>query len=247
MPEEDENSLLFHLEALRRVLLRIFAVTSLLYPAAFYAAPWVIGFLVQWSFPPEAGKLHYFSPMEVFWVQLKLAFVLALAAAYPWNIHQIWKFLLPALYRDERKALGWWIVFSSILFFGGIAFCIGVILPALMKFSAGFASPELQPILGLANFLNLAGWLMLAFGLMFQSPILVLLGVRFGVFSADSLRKKRPFVMTIILVAAAILTPPDVVSQIFLALPTWLLFETGLLLARRIERKRNHLQEENQA
>lgn len=244
MPEENENTLLFHLEALRRALLRIFAVTFLLYPAAFYAAPYVIGFLVQWSFPPEMGKLHYFSPMEVFWVQLKLAFILSLAAAYPWNIYQIWKFLLPGLYRSERRALGWWIIFSSVLFFGGIVFCSGMILPMLMRFSAGFATPELQPLLGLANFLNLAGWLMLAFGLMFQSPVLVLLGVRFGVFSADSLRKKRPYVMTVILIAAAILTPPDVVSQILLALPTWFLFELGLFLARRIERKQEQQQKE---
>ena len=244
MPEENENTLLSHLEALRRTLLRIFALTALLYPLAFYISPDVIGALVRWSFPPEAGKLHYFSPMEVFWVQLKLAFVLALAAAYPWNVFQIWKFLLPALYRSERRALGWWIVFSSILFFGGIVFCIGLILPALMKFSGGFATPELQPILGLANFLNLAGWLMLAFGLMFQAPVVVLLGVRFGVFSADSLGKKRPYVMTVILIAAAILTPPDVVSQVFLALPTWLLFELGLFLARRIERQQEKQRKE---
>ncbi len=235
--EDGENTLIAHLEALRRTLLRIFAASALLYPAAFFLSPRVIRFLVHWCFPPDQGQLHYFAPLEVFWVQLKLSLVLALAMAYPWNIFQIWHFLLPALYRKERKVLGWWIVFSSALFFAGIAFCIGLILPMLMRFSGGFATPELRPMLGLANFLHLAGWLMLAFGLMFQSPVLVLLSVRFGIISAESLKRKRPYVLTGILIAAAILTPPDVVSQLMLALPTWLLFECGLLFAQKMERK----------
>lgn len=235
--EPESSSLLSHIEALRRALLWIIGVTAALYPVAYMAAPHAIRWLVHWSFPPEMGSLHYFSPMEVFWVQLKLAFILSLALAYPWNIWQIWRFMLPALYANERRALGWWILFSSVLFFGGMAFCIGLILPLLMRFASGFASAELRPMLGLASFLSLAGWLMLAFGLMFQMPVVVLLAVRFGVIGADSLAAKRPYVIVVILFAAAILTPPDVVSQVMLGLPSWLLFELGLLLARIMEKK----------
>ena len=234
---DSENTLIAHLDALRRTLIRCVAATAILYPAGYLISPYVITALVQWSFPESVGKLHYFAPMEVFWVQLKLALILALVLAYPWNVLQVWRFLLPALYDGERRALGWWIVFSSVLFFGGVAFCTGVILPMLMNFSGGFATPELQPILGLANFLNLAGWLMLAFGVMFQSPIVVLLAVRFGVISTESLRKKRPYIMTAILIVAAILTPPDIVSQVMLAVPTWLLFELGLFLSVKVEKQ----------
>lgn len=234
---DSENTLIAHLDALRRTLLRCVTVTALLYPVGYLASPYVINALVQWCFPESAGKLHYFAPMEVFWVQLKLALILALALAYPWNMLQLWRFLLPALYDGERRVLGWWIVFSSVLFFGGVAFCTGVILPMLMNFSGGFATPELQPLLGLANFLNLAGWLMLAFGVMFQAPIAVLLAVRFGAISTESLKRKRPYVMTAILILAAILTPPDIVSQVALAIPTWLLFELGLFLAGQMKRK----------
>ncbi|MBS1369247.1 MAG: twin-arginine translocase subunit TatC [Lentisphaeria bacterium] len=234
---DSENTLIAHLDALRRTLIRCVAATAILYPAGYLISPYVITALVQWSFPESVGKLHYFAPMEVFWVQLKLALILALVLAYPWNVLQVWRFLLPALYDGERRVLGWWIVFSSVLFFGGVAFCTGVILPMLMSFSGGFATPELQPILGLANFLNLAGWLMLAFGLMFQSPIAVLLAVRFGVISSASLKKKRPYIMTAILIVAAILTPPDIVSQVMLAVPTWLLFELGLLLSGKMEKQ----------
>ncbi len=236
---ENENTLISHLEALRRTLIACVAVTALAYPVGFFVSPYAINFLVHWSFPESIGKLHYFAPMEVFWVQLKLALILALGIAYPWNAWQLWRFLLPALYKGERKALGWWVVFSTMLFLGGVAFCIGVILPLLMNFSGGFATPELQPILGLANFLNLAGWLMLSFGVMFQSPILVLLAVRFGVISTETLAKKRPYIMTAILIVAAVLTPPDIVSQVMLAVPTWLLFELGLFLAKRMEKKQN--------
>ncbi|MEA4863013.1 MAG: twin-arginine translocase subunit TatC [Victivallaceae bacterium] len=237
-----ENSFIAHLESLRKTLLRILAATAVMYPVGYLISPYVIAALVKWSLPETMGKLHYFAPMEVFWVQLKLAFILALAMAYPWNVFQIWRFMLPALYRDERRALGWWIMSSSVLFFGGVAFCSGFILPLLMRFSGGFATPELQPIIGLANFLNLAGWLMLAFGVMFQSPLVVLLAVRFGVISAGALRRKRPYIMTAILIVAAVLTPPDVVSQILLAVPTWLLFELGLFFATRLEKqRREHL------
>ena len=180
---------------------------------------------VRWPFFLEGMMLGIFGA------------ILALALAYPWNMLQLWRFLLPALYDGERRVLGWWIVFSSVLFFGGVAFCTGVILPMLMSFSGGFATPELQPILGLANFLNLAGWLMLAFGVMFQAPIAVLLAVRFGAISTESLKRKRPYVMTAILILAAILTPPDIVSQVALAIPTWLLFELGLFLAGQMKRK----------
>lgn len=233
-----ESTLIAHLEALRKMLISCLTATALLYPAAYFLSSDLIDFLVRWSFPGSGETtLYYFAPMEVFWVQLKLGLILALILAYPWNLLQIWRFLLPALYQEEQKLLGFWIVVSTLLFFAGMAFCVGLILPMLMKFSLGFATPELQPMLGLSSFLHLAGWMMLAFGIMFQSPILVLSAVRFGFLSTAYLREKRPYVMTVILIVAAVLTPPDVVSQLALAIPTWLLFELGLFFAKHIERK----------
>ena len=235
MTNDHEETLASHLEALRGALLRCAAATAVLYPVGYLASPYLINALVRWCVPESAGPLHYFAPMEVLWVRLRLALIAALLDAYPWNILQLWRFLLPALYKRERKALGCCIVSSSLLFFCGAAFSIGLILPLMMNFSGGFATAELRPSIGLANFLNLAGWLTLAFGVMFQSPIIVLLAVRFGVISCGSLRRKRPYIATAILIAAAILTPPDIVSQLMLAIPTWLLFELGLIIAGRIE------------
>lgn len=234
----DGNTLISHLEALRQALLRIVAATLLLLPLAYWLTPFVIARLTKWCFP-DGGELYYFSPMEAFWVQIKLALVLSLAAAYPWNALQLWKFVLPGLYPRERRILGGWIALSSLLFFGGAAFCIGAILPLLMRFSQSFAGPSLKPLIGLAGFLDLAGWLTLAFALMFQMPIVVYMTVRMGFATPAALAAKRPYVVVALLVLAALLTPPDVVSQILLAAPTWLLFELGLLLARLAEKRRS--------
>ncbi len=237
MPDDSENTLIGHLEALRSTLLKIIYAVVLLYPVAYYYSADIIDFLVKWCFKETDVQLHYFAPMEVFWQQLQLSLVVALAMAYPWSIKQIWNFLLPALYKEERKALGSWIFISTFLFFGGMAFSIWLILPLMMKFSIGFSTENIKATIGLANFLNLSGWLTLAFGVMFQAPVVVLLVVKFGLVSAEALAYARPYVMTGILILSAILTPPDIVSQIMLAVPTWLLFELGLMAAKRIEIK----------
>lgn len=234
--KDEEESFVSHLEALRGALLRCIAVTAALLPLGYILAPRLISALTAWCFPGGAA-LHYFAPMEVFFVQLRLAFVIALVLAYPWNAAQIWRFVLPALYSGERRALSRAVVLSTLLFVCGAAFCVGLVLPAVMKFSSGFARQSLEASIGLANFVSLAGWLTLAFGLMFQTPAAALLAVRFGIVSAGGLARRRPYVMTLILIAAGVLTPPDVISQLIMAVPTWLLFELGLLAARRLERK----------
>ncbi len=226
-----EETLISHLEALRKTLLKCLIATAVCYPAGYWMVPEIVNLLIQWSFPESIGKLHYFSPLEVFWVKLKLGFILAIILAYPYNIFQLWKFLLPALYGHERRALGRWISLSSILFLSGTVFCITLVLPLLMDFAGSFTSPELQAMLGLENFLHLAGMMILAFGIMFQTPMLVLIAIRFNLVSRETLIRKRPYVMTAILIIAAILTPPDIVSQLLMAVPTWLLFELGLILS----------------
>ena len=231
------TTLIEHLTALRQTLLRCIAVTVLLLPAGYFAGDPVIRFLVRHTLPETMGKLYFFTPMEVFIVQLKLALVLALAAAYPWNVFQFWKFLLPALYEKERKMLKFLIFFSSLLFFGGAVFCAMFILPVLMSFSAGFASAELAPLIGLSDFIDLAGWMMLAFGLIFQIPVLMVPLVKTGLVTVAGLKHLRPYIMTVILILAGILTPPDIFSQLMMAIPAWLLFEAGLFFAARLEKK----------
>ena len=240
MNDRDEP-LVVHLEALRKTLIACIVATGVLLPFSYWASPYVIDFLIKQCIPENVGSLHYFAPMEVFWTQLNLSLILAMFLAYPWNMWQIWKFLLPALYKEEIKALKFWLISSSVLFICGVAFCVYFIMPIIMGFSGSFSTDGIKPIIGLQNFLGLAGWLMLAFGLMFQAPIIVLLAVRFGLTTSEALREKRPYVIVAILFLAALLTPPDVVSQLLLGIPTWLLFEVGLVIASKIEQPKKEL------
>ena len=181
------------------------------------------------------AKLHYFSPMEVFIIQLKAGIVLAIIFASPVIAYEARKFILPALYENERRFLGWFMSLFVLLFISGCAFCIFLILPLVMNFSVGFMSERLEPTIGLANFVNLASGLILAFGIMFQFPLAVLICVKFGFISIKTLKNSRPYIIVGILVLAAIFTPPDIVSQLMLGIPTWLLFEAGLFAAGIIE------------
>lgn len=245
-PENNEQTFIEHLDALRTVLIKCFTAAALLYVPGYLAAPYAIKALVMWSFPPEMAALNYFSPMEVFITQLKLALVISLVLSFPYCLWQAWKFLLPALYEGEKRALKWWVSASCILFLAGAALCILVVLPLVMKFSAGFSEEYLKPVIGLNDFLSLAGWLILAFGVMFQFPLAVMLGVRFGLVRVSSLKEKRSYVIILILIVAALLTPPDIVSQLMLAVPTWILFELGLFLSARFEKQFEETREEAQ-
>ncbi|WP_424244220.1 sec-independent protein translocase protein TatC [Elusimicrobium posterum] len=227
-----EQPFLEHLEELRSVLIKSLASVLVLYLPAFFITPYAIRGIIAWSCPPGMQSFNYFAPMEVFILQLKLAFVLAFAMAFPYILWQGWKFLLPALYEGERKALKWWVLASTLLFAAGAAFCFVFILPFVMRFSLSFSSDMLKPVIGISSFLTLAGWMVLAFGVMFQFPLAVMLAVRFGFVNKAQLKHLRPYVFVGILIVAAFLTPPDVISQLMLGIPTYILFELGLFLAK---------------
>lgn len=227
-----EQSFLDHLEELRSTLIRcIVAILILLLPA-FLVSPYVIEGIIAWSCPPEMQSFNYFAPFEVLILQFKLAFILSLAVAFPYVLWQGWKFILPALYDNERKALKIWVSVSSLLFILGATFCFILILPLIMQFSQSFSSDLLKPVIGISSFLTLAGWLMFAFGAMFQFPLAVMIAIRFGFVKKATLKRQRPYVFLTVLIVAGILTPPDVISQVMLAVPTYLLFELGLFFSK---------------
>lgn len=232
MQELDQESFTYHLTELRKTLLSIIICVIILFPIGYYLAPYCIDFLIKWSFPQQLSKLNFFSPMEVFIVNLKIGFIISFVVAFPYIMYKIWKFLLPALYEKEKKFLELSVFVSSFLFLCGVFICIVFVLPLIIKFSISFATDQIQPILGINNFLGLSGWLMLAFGLMFQFPIAIYFLVKFDIVSIKTLTSKRPYIIIIILIIAAILTPPDIISQLMLAIPTYILFELGIIFAK---------------
>lgn len=232
MQELEHEKFTYHLAELRKTLLSIIICVVILFPFGYFLAPYCIDWLIKWSFSGQLLKLNFFSPMEVFIVNLKIGFIIALAIGFPYIIYKIWKFLLPALYDKEKKFLKIAVFCSTFLFVCGVSVCIAFVLPLIIKFSMSFATEQIQPILGINNFLGLSGLLMLAFGLMFQFPIAIYFLVKFDIVSIETLTDKRPYIVIIILIVSAILTPPDVISQLMLAIPTYILFELGIIFAK---------------
>lgn len=222
-----------HLDALRSALGRILLAVAVVFPFGCWYADRVLKALIRYALPESMGGLHYFTPMEAFTVELKLGLFLALAATFPWNFWQLWRFVAPGLYAHERRAVWKWLGAGTVLFLAGAGFAILGIFPMVMKFSASFGGDGLQPMLGIGGFVSLAGYMALAFGVMFQFPLLILILTRAGLVSVETLRRGRPIVLIAILVLAAVLTPPDLLSQILLAAPTYLLFEIALWIAAR--------------
>ena len=168
--------------------------------------------------------LNYFSPTEVFIIQIKTAVVIDIIICFPYIMKKIWDFVVPALYDNERKFIKSIVFLSTFLFILGVAFCVFVILPLIIKFGISFATPNIQAVFGISN--------VVTFGLMFQMPLLTHALIKYGIVDYKTISDKRPYVVVILLIIAAILTPPDVLSQVLLFTPTYLLFELGLLFSR---------------
>ena len=226
----NESSLIFHLEALRKMLIHSFIALGIGIIPMFFAAPYALDFLSERIVASTNASLHYFSPMEVFLLQLKLAALFDVALCFPFIAWEIWKFILPALYDDDRNLLRGLVWVSSSLFAIGVAFFLSLCFPLILRFGASFSTESLLPVFGISHIVSLGVWLSLAFGCLFQFPILTYALVRWGIFSYESVQKKRPFVIILILVLAALLTPPDIVSlRIWLSLAFGVMFPFPIL------------------
>ena len=220
--EQDDGSLISHLEALRETLLKCIIALCIVLPLGLYLAPkfldWLTGVITRNS----SIAFNFFSPMEVFLIQIKTAMVLDFVICFPYIIKKLWDFILPALYEHEKKFIKNILLMSSFLFVAGVAFCVFLIMPMVINFGMSFSSTNINPMFGISNVINMTLWMSLAFGVMFQMPLITIALIK---------------VIVLILILAAIFTPPDVVSQLMLGIPTYLLFEAGLLFARKYKGK----------
>lgn len=235
MEQDQDSSLVSHLEALRRALIRSLVALAIGIVPIFFASPYVLDWFCGQIALQGGVTLHYFSPMEVFLLQVKISALLDCVLFSPYIAWNAWQFVLPALYEKEKSFIRSVAVLTSLLFIAGVAFCLVVCFPLIVQFGMSFAGESLMPVFGISNLVSLALWLSLAFGCMFQFPLVTYALVRAGIVSYETVCNKRPYVVVGILVFAALLTPPDVVSQLMLGAPTYLLFEAGLLAARRFK------------
>lgn len=230
--EDKDESLISHIEAFRKMLLKCLTCYALVLLPALFAAPKCLELFIKLIIRGHDIALNYFSPAEVFIIQIKLSMVIDLVICFPYIAKQIWEFCAPALYENEKKFIKSVVFTSSALFILGALFCLFVILPLIINFGMSFATSEIKAVLGVSNIINLSLWMILAFGLMFQLPLITYSLIKSGFVEYETFVNMRPYVVVIILIIAGILTPPDILSQILLFTPTYLLFELGLLFAK---------------
>lgn len=230
MPQEKEETLIEHLEALRSMLIKCLSALGLGLLPIFFITPYAMDLLIKIMMGGNQISLNFFSPMEVFILQIKMALLLDVLVCFPYMARQVWAFILPALYDNERQFIKSIVLVSSCLFVIGALFCLFFILPLVIRFGMSFATDEIRPMFGIGNVISIALWLSLVFGVMFQFPLVTYALIRSDIVSHETMKQKRAYVFVGILILSGLLTPPDIVSQLMLTLPTYGLFEIGLFL-----------------
>ena len=233
MAEAKEQTLIEHLEELRAVLIKCLLALACGLVPMFLLAPYVMDALINVMMGKNEIQLNFFSPMEVFILQIKMALVLDILLCFPYMAKQIWNFILPALYENERIFIKSIILASSGLFIIGVLFCLFFILPSLIRFGMSFVTENIQAMFGIGNVISLALWLSLVFGIMFQFPLITYALIRSDIVSYETIKSKRTYIFVGILILSGLLTPPDIVSQLMLTLPTYGLFEIGLFCGKK--------------
>ncbi len=243
-PGEGENlaeaTLITHLLELRTRLLRaVIAVAICFVPLAFFqnelftlvARPLIDKL-------PEGTSLIATSVVSPFMAPLKLSLIVAVFIAMPYVLAQIWAFVAPGLYKHERRFALPMLASSVVLFYAGIAFAYFVVFPLMFQFLASTTPVGVKMMTDIANYLDFVMLLFLAFGVAFEMPVAVVLLVATGLVKVESLTKNRGYVVLGIFIIAAFLTPPDAVSQCFMAVPMYLLYELGIVFARLAGKRR---------
>ncbi|CAH0252591.1 Sec-independent protein translocase protein TatC [Massilia sp. Bi118] len=180
---------------------------------------------------PVGAKMIATGVSAPFLVPMKVTLVLALILSLPWVFYQAWAFVAPGLYTHEKRLVLPLVISSSLLFIAGVAFCYFFVFGRVFHFITHFAPTSIAVMPDIENYLDFVISMCLAFGATFEVPVVVVILVRMGIVSVEKLKSFRPYIIVGAFVIAAIVTPPDVVSQLALAVPMWLLFELGLLLA----------------
>jgi len=234
MPDEEGKMPLFeHLEELRSRLLYCCLAIGVGFVVSYFFKERIFDALMKpWVNAMPDGhpaKLIYTAPHEAFFVYMKVSFITGTLAAIPVILWQIWKFIAPGLYKNEKRYLLPVMFCSSFCFVSGVSFGYFVVLPVAFKFFASFQNDYITPLLRTTEYLSFANKMLLCFGLAFQLPVFAFFLAKLGILSADFLKRKRKWAIILIFVAAAVLTPsPDVVSQLLMALPLLVLYEASV-------------------
>jgi sec-independent protein translocase protein TatC len=239
-PDTPQETFMSHLIELRDRLLRsIIAVVVL----TLALVPWAKDIYAALARPllaalPQGATMIATDVTGTFLVPLKVTLMAAFVIALPYVLYQAWAFVAPGLYQHEKRLAMPVIVSSFVFFLIGMAFAYFVVFPVAFGFFASYAPEGVQMMTDIDKYLSFVLTMFLAFGVTFETPVVVVVLVRLGIVSLEKLKAIRAYVIVGAFVVGAIFTPPDVISQLLLAIPLWLLYEVGLLVARFVQPKR---------
>ena len=248
---EDELRMPFwsHLEELRKRIVRSLILVAIGFGACFNYSEDILR-LLMWpmntkmevtsAFPffsvtpnPTPQKLHYTTLIEPFWSHLKIALIAGIMVVFPFIMYQLWKFISPGLMQKERKYVGFFVFFSSLFFGIGVLFCYFFLLPFAVPFLMTYKTENLIAIIRIGDYIDFILKFLLASGIVFELPLIIVLLSRMGIVNPDTLAKYRKFAVLGAFIIGAILTPtPDIFNQTILSVPIYLLYEIGILAAR---------------
>jgi sec-independent protein translocase protein TatC len=236
-----EAPLLDHLIELRTRLIRALVVLFVLLIACFFVAKPIYEILLEpyrVAVAPEKVEVIFTSPPEWFFTQLNVAFFAALLIGFPYLAYEIYGFVAPGLYKKERKAFVPYLIATPLLFVLGTSLVYFAVLPMALHFFLGMQTPEVRLLMKVSEYLSFAMTLILAFGICFQLPVILTLLAQIDLLGKKTLEKGRRYAIVIILIFAALITPPDPISQLGLSLPLYLLYEVSILSVGFIEKRR---------
>jgi sec-independent protein translocase protein TatC len=233
-----QDTFISHLVELRDRLLRAILAVIVVFLCLF---PWARDLYAILAKPliaalPVGGQMIATDVVGVFLVPVKVAFLVAFVIALPYVLYQVWAFVAPGLYMHEKRLVGPLVVASSVLFVAGMSFAYFLVFPVVFKFMASIAPEGVAWMTDIDKYLSFVLTTFVAFGVTFEVPVAVIVLVRAGVVSVDKLKEIRPYVIVGAFIIGAIFTPPDVISQVMLALHLWFLYELGIVAARFIGR-----------
>ena len=230
-----------HLDELRSRLVKSGITVMVLFLIALGFSAKILNFLKQPlvnALPSGTAALHFTGPMDVFMVNVKVAFLMSVIFGAPAWLYQFWKFLEPALYPKERKYVLPFIAATIFCFLGGVAFAFYFMIPMALSYLLGIGLEVAAPIITITDYMSLITVMLLGFGLVFETPVILVLLAMLDIVSAETLAAQRRLIFVGILILSAIITPPDPISMMGMAIPCYLMFELSILVIRMIKGKR---------
>ena len=241
----EDQGLISHLIELRSRLLRSIVAVLVAFVALFPFREWLYSELAEplVRHLPHGGHLIATEVSSPFFTPIKLTAVTALMAAMPVVIYQLWAFVSPGLYRHEKRLARPLLVSAVLLFYIGCAFAYFLVMPAAFRFLTAVTPAGVEMMTDINHYLSFVLTLFFAFGVCFEVPVAVVILAAIGILPVDKLRSSRPYVVVVVFILAAVLTPPDIMSQLMLGIPMYLLYEGGILAAAMLLRNRGDEQD----